>query len=121
MLAPSTSGATVGKEAVEFALVGAIVPEDVETTVVANGCTDDSPAVGRTVFTEPAVAGRLVGLSVGVIVDEDSVSAKTPPALLVAAADDVDVVRLETVTERDTDGVCATALEAGVETELAGF
>jgi hypothetical protein len=37
MFAPSVSGATVGKEAVEFALVGAIVPEEVETTVVANG------------------------------------------------------------------------------------
>jgi hypothetical protein len=86
MFAPSVSGVAVGNAAVEFALVGEIVPSEVETTVVANGCTEDSPAVGKTVLTVPTVAGRLVGLSVGVIVEEDSVSAKMPATPLEAAA-----------------------------------
>jgi hypothetical protein len=59
------------------------------------------------VFTVPAVAGRLVGLSVGVIVAEDSVSAKTPGIALEAAAAEACEVWL-----------VFTALEVGVETEL---
>jgi hypothetical protein len=101
MFAPFVSGVAVAAGAVELALVGAIVPEAVEITVVANGCTEDSPAVGRTVFTVPVVTALDVAESVGVIVEEASVSAKMPAIPL----DVVAVVALETVVDAVPDGV----------------
>lgn len=56
-------------------LVGAIVPEAVEITVVAKGCPE---RVVIAVLIVPVVAGDLVGESVGVIDDDDKVSAKPP-------------------------------------------
>lgn len=66
-------------EAVLLRLVGRIVADVAVMTVVGKGITGGFSAVCRVVPTDPVVAGFIVGVSVGVIEFDASVSAKTPP------------------------------------------
>lgn len=67
-------------EAVPLRLVGEIVADVAVITVVGKGITEGFPPVCKVVPTDPTVAGLIVGVSVGVIVFDERVSAKTPPA-----------------------------------------
>lgn len=68
----------VGATAVPLALVGEIVADVVDITVVGNGTTEGFPPDGSPVFMVPVVAGATVGESVGVIDLDERVSANIP-------------------------------------------
>lgn len=79
MFEPVGSASAIVLVTVLSRLVGEIVAVVVVMTEVGKGMTEGFPLVCKEVPIEPDVAGSMVGVSVGVIVFDESVSAKTPP------------------------------------------